>query len=143
MMEESKESLPEIRKSLLLNAPIQQVWEAVATAEGIAAWFMPNDFQPVMGYQFHLNAGPFGNSPCHVTELEPPHRLSFRWGKDWTITFLLEEQEAGTKFTLIHAGWNMDEVTEFGETHRVVRDRMDQGWDKLVKKLAEMVEGDA
>lgn len=38
-------TLPDIRQTLVLNAPIQKVWDAVATSEGIAAWFMPNDFR--------------------------------------------------------------------------------------------------
>lgn len=131
--------LPDIRHTILLNAPVSRVWEAVATAEGIAAWFMPNNFQPVEGYDFVLHAGPFGDSPCKVTVLDPPHRLSFNWGKDWTLTFELEEKDGQTEFTLIHGGWSADQVTEFGETHELVRGRMDQGWAGLVGKLAEYV----
>jgi len=134
-------TLPDIRKSLVLDAPIAKVWEAVATAEGIAAWFMPNDFQPVAGYEFTIEAGPWGKSPCKVTELDPPNRLSFKWGKDWTLTFQLEEQGEQTAFTLIHGGWNTDEATEFGEPHEVVRDRMDQGWSGITQKLAGIIEG--
>ncbi|EES74628.1 SRPBCC family protein [Paenibacillus sp. MB22_1] len=133
--------LLDIRHTILLNAPISRVWEAVATSEGIAAWFMPNSFQPVLGYEFVLHAGPFGDSPCKVTELEPPHRLSFNWGKDWTVTFELEEKGEQTKFTLIHGGWTVDQVTEFGEAHELVRGRMDQGWTGIVAKLAEYVQG--
>lgn len=39
-------SLPDIRRTIVMNAPIGKVWEAVATSEGIAAWFMPNNFEP-------------------------------------------------------------------------------------------------
>jgi len=133
--------LPNICQTALFQAPIQKVWEAVATSEGLAAWFMPNDFQAVVGHSFHLNAGPFGMSPCQVTEVDPPHRLSFRWGKDWTITFELKEKGEQTEFTLIHSGWDSEQVTEFGEAHMVVRDRMDQGWKKLVQSLGAYVEG--
>ncbi|CAM4306335.1 MAG: SRPBCC domain-containing protein [Paenibacillus macerans] len=132
-------ALPDIRHTIMLNAPISRVWEAVATSEGIAAWFMPNDFQPVEGFEFHLNAGPFGNSPCKVTLVDPPHRLSFNWGKDWTLTFELKEQGDRTEFTLIHGGWSAEQVTEFGEAHGLVRGRMDQGWAGLVQKLAAYV----
>lgn len=133
--------LPNICQTALFQASIQKVWEAVATSEGLAAWFMPNDFQAVVGHSFHLNAGPFGMSPCQVTEVDPPHRLSFRWGKDWTITFELKEKGEQTEFTLIHSGWDSEQVTEFGEAHTVVRDRMDQGWKKLVQSLGAYVEG--
>ncbi|OOC63398.1 SRPBCC family protein [Paenibacillus ihbetae] len=133
--------LPDIRHTITLKAPIDKVWQAVATSEGIAAWFMPNNFEPALGFEFQLNAGPFGMSPCKVTELDPPHRLSFNWGKDWTLTFELVERGDHTEFTLIHGGWTADQVTEFGEAHELVRGRMDNGWAGLVQKLAGYVEG--
>lgn len=140
-MDQQKQALPDIRKTLVLNASIDKVWAAVATAEGIAAWFMPNDFKPEPGYEFTLHAGPFGDSPCKVTELDPPHRLAFRWGKDWTLAFELKERDGKTEFTLIHSGWDPEKVTEFNESHRVVRERMDNGWSGLAEKLRAYVEG--
>jgi len=140
-MSEHAETLPDIRQTLELNAPIQKVWSAVATSEGIAAWFMPNNFQPELGYEFHLEAGPFGQSLCKVTELNPPYRLSFNWDKDWTITFELKELGEGkTEFTLIHGGWDADKATAFGEKHSIVRDRMAGGWVKLVQSLGTYVD---
>lgn len=139
MDQNNTSKLPDIRHTILLNAPISRVWEAVATSEGIAAWFMPNTFQPVEGYEFVLHAGPFGDSPCKVTVLDPPRRLAFHWGKDWTLTFELEEKDNQTEFTLIHGGWTADQVTEFGQPHEVVRGNMDQGWAGMVGKLAEYV----
>ncbi|MDF2668012.1 MAG: putative toxin-antitoxin system, toxin component [Paenibacillus sp.] len=140
MDHDKKNTLEDIRKTQVFKASIQKVWNAVATAEGIAAWFMPNNFQPIAGYEFQLNAGPFGDSPCKVTEIDPPNRLSFKWGKDWTLTFELVDLEGDTQFTLIHSGWNADTVTEFGETHAIVRDRMSQGWGGISHKLRELVE---
>ncbi|MFC7391439.1 SRPBCC family protein [Scopulibacillus cellulosilyticus] len=136
-----QDKLPDIRRTLILNAPIKKVWDAAATSEGIAAWFMPNDFKPILGYEFHLNAGPFGMSPCKVTEIDPPNRLSFNWGKDWMLTFELKEMDGKTEFTLIHSGWDENKVTEFDESHTIVRDRMDRGWAGLVKSLSKYVEG--
>lgn len=123
----------EIRKVLIVHAPIEKVWKAVSTSEGIAAWWMPNTFEPILGYEFVLHAGQFGDSPCKVTELDPPNRLSFNWGKDWNLAFELKELEEGkTEFTLIHSGWSPDKVTEFGQPHTVIRDHMAGGWDKIV-----------
>ena len=139
MKQNSQARMPDIRHTIELNAPIEKVWNAVATSGGIAAWFMPNDFKPEVGYEFHLDAGPYGMSPCKVTELDPPNRLSFNWGKDWTVTFELKELDGETEFTLIHSGWDEDQVTEFGESHLIVRDRMDEGWARLCKKLGEYV----
>ncbi len=141
MQEKQEGTLPDIRKTSVFNAPIHKVWEAVATSQGIAAWFMPNDFQPVAGHEFQLNAGPYGMSPCKVKEIDPPNRLSFYWGRDWIITFELNALDDKTEFTLIHSGWNANTVTEFGQSHPVVRDHMDQGWNGLQQKLCAYVEG--
>ncbi|WP_438350022.1 SRPBCC family protein [Paenibacillus sp. FA6] len=137
---QSQGEIQEIRKTLVLNAPIQRVWDAVATSEGISIWFMPNDFQPIEGYGFHLDAGPFGKSPCKVTVIDPPRQLSFNWGKDWTLTFELVELEGTTEFTLIHSGWDADSVTEFGEAHALVRERMANGWIGMVESLRKFVQ---
>jgi len=131
----SQESIPEIRKSVILKAPIEKVWKAVATSEGIAGWWMSNTFEPVVGHEFVLHTEHFGDSLCKVTELNPPTRLSFDWGKDWHLTFELKELEDGTtEFTLIHSGWDPDKVTEFGQPHAVIRRVMDGGWEKIVKE---------
>ncbi|MCM3790528.1 SRPBCC domain-containing protein [Domibacillus indicus] len=129
------ENVTEIRKTIVLNAPIEKAWKAVSTSEGIAAWWMPNTFEPVLGHEFILHAGPFGDSPCTVTELDPPHRLGFDWGKDWHLAFELKKlEENKTEFTLIHSGWDAEKVTEFGQPHSVVRGIMDGGWESIIKE---------
>lgn len=141
MQNQQQGNLPEIRQTVIFNVPIQKVWEAVSTSEGIASWWMQNTFKAEVGYEFVLHAGPYGVSECKVTELDPPLRLSFSWAKDWQITFELKELDGKTEFTLIHAGWDADKVTEFGETHGVVRERMNDGWANLVaQKLRSKVE---
>lgn len=136
----TKNTLPDIRQTVVLNAPIQKVWSAVSTAEGMSAWFMPSDFQPVVGHEFHINAGPWGKSPCKVTVIDPPNRLSFNWGKDWTLSFELTDIEGKTEFTLVHSGWTAGEMTEFGEPHDIVRDRMNGGWVGILQKLKATIE---
>lgn len=135
-------AMPEIRKTAILNAPIEKVWKAVATSRGIAAWWMENTFEPVAGHEFVLKSGQFGDSPCKVTEVDPPNRLSFDWGKDWHLEFLLAALEDGkTEFTLIHSGWEADKLTEFGQPHPVIRGIMDGGWESIVHKaLVQYVE---
>ena len=39
-----------------------------------------------------------------------------------------------TEFTLIHSGWDPNQVTEFGQPHAVVRGIMDNGWTKIVEE---------
>ncbi|MDR4929509.1 SRPBCC domain-containing protein [Peribacillus simplex] len=141
---ENQHTLQDIKKTVILEAPIQQVWDTVSTAAGIASWFMPNDFQPKVGHEFHVQS-PFGPSPCKVTELDAPHLLSFSWDTDgWFISFILKELDGKTEFTLIHGGWKEPEtiLPKPNEKSSVIRDRMDHGWEQIVHaKLKKVVEG--
>jgi len=132
--------LPDIRKTVVLNAPVEKVWDAVATSKGLAAWWMANDLEPVVGCEFVLHTGQFGDSPCKVTEVDPPHRLCFTWGKDWSLAFELREAGGKTELTLIHSGWASDKVTEFNQPHASIRGFMERGWGDLAK-LHQYVEG--
>lgn len=130
----ANEKLPDIRKTIVLNAPIEKVWKAVSTADGIAGWWMPNTFEPTLGHEFVLHAGEYGDSPCKITELDPPNRVSFDWDKDWKLTFELRKlDENQTEFTLIHSGWYEEETTEFGQPHTAIREHMNTGWERIVK----------
>ncbi|MCM3744422.1 SRPBCC domain-containing protein [Sporosarcina luteola] len=133
----------EIRKTIIIEAAVENVWPSVSTAEGIGAWFMPNDMEPIEGKEFVLQAGPWGNSACKVTEVQAPNRLSFDWGKDWQVHFDLKAIDGQTELTFIHAGWEDGKQTEFGESHDVVRPRMSEGWDGLLAKLKKTVESTA
>lgn len=140
-MSNNQQTLQDISKTVVFNAPLEKVWKAVSTAEGIASWFMPNDLKAEMGYEFTFNAGQFGISKCKVTDLEPPYRLGFDWAKDWHLMFLLKDLGDGkTEFTLIHSGWDADKVTEFDQPHTAVRGHMDMGWDKNIDRLRANVE---
>ncbi|WP_060204970.1 SRPBCC family protein [Sporosarcina koreensis] len=136
-------STTEIRKNIVINASIETVWLYVSTADGIGAWFMPNDMELVEGNEFTLQAGPWGESLCKVTEVQSPNRLSFDWGKDWQVHFELKAIDDHTELTFIHAGWEDGKQTEFGESHDVVRPRMSEGWDGLLAKLKKTIESNS
>jgi uncharacterized protein YndB with AHSA1/START domain len=136
-------TLPDIRKTAIFNAPIQKVWEFVSTAEGIAAWFMPNDFQQKIGHEFTIQTQ-FGPVPCKVLELDPPNRLSFAWDEfGWRVSFELKEIDGKTEFTLVHSGWGEPDelIPRVSQKHSVIRNIMDNGWESLVhEKLRKAVE---
>lgn len=136
----SQVQLPDLQKKAFFDAPIEKVWEAVATSEGLKEWFMLNDFEPVEGHRFELNRGQFGVSPCFVKKVNPPHCLSFTWGKDWHISFDLKKLDAITEFTITHSGWDPEKFTEFRASHVVVHANMDIGWTNLIKKLYKYIE---
>ncbi len=144
-MSENQSKTPDIRKNIVFSATIEKVWNAVATSEGIDAWFMPNDFKQELGFEFKLES-PFGPSPCKVLELEPPNKLTFSWDKfGWKVSFELKDLGDKTGFTLIHSGWGVPVEVVPGpgpdQTHSEIRDRMNNGWDSLVyEHLRKVVE---
>lgn len=135
--------LSDITQSVILNAPIQKVWDFVSTSEGIASWFMPNDFKPEIGHEFHVQS-PFGPSPCKVTEIAPPNQLSFTWDTEgWFVSFILKELDDKTEFTLIHGGWQQPNaiIAKANQKSAVIRETMSQGWEGIVqKRLRKVVE---
>ena len=103
---------------------------------------MPNDFQPEIGHEFHVQS-PFGPSPCKVTEIEPPNRLSFTWDTEgWVVSFILKELEDKTEFTLIHGGWKQPDelIGKAGEKSSVIRDRMAGGWIGITENFRKSLE---
>ncbi len=135
MIQEQTKPLPEIRKQVIINAPIEKVWNAIATSEGLALWWMENTFKPILGYEFILKAGPFGDSPCKVTEINAPNKLSFDWDKDWHLTFELTEITNGScRLNFTHSGWDECKSTKFGQKHTEIRTVMDKGWEENIKE---------
>jgi uncharacterized protein YndB with AHSA1/START domain len=135
--------LDDIKQTVMMEAPIEKVWDKVSTSEGIAAWFMPNDFELKEGHEFHVQS-PFGPSPCKVLEIEKPHRLSFSWDTDgWIITFILKELGEKTEFTLIHSGWKEPDsiLPKANQKSSAIRDTMNKGWEQIVhERLKKVVE---
>ena len=86
----------------------EQVWQAIATAKGMSAWFLPTELDEREGGSLHFAMGPEMGSDGHVTRWDPPHRLVYEedWaalmGKDpatlspLTSEFLVEAQSGGT-----------------------------------------------
>ncbi|PDZ13169.1 hypothetical protein CON70_01820 [Bacillus pseudomycoides] len=141
---DQQNTLQDIKQTVIFEAPIQKVWNAVSTSEGIASWFMPNDFEPKVGHEFHVQS-PFGPSPCKVLEIDEPHRLSFSWDTDgWVVSFILKDLGDKTEFTLIHGGWKQADtiLPKANEKSSIIRERMAGGWVAIVnEKLKKVVEG--
>lgn len=86
----------------------EQVWEAVATAKGMSAWFLPTELEERAGGALHFTMGPEMGSDGHVTDWDPPRRIVYEedWaalmGKDpdalspLTSEFIVEAQSGGT-----------------------------------------------
>ena len=86
----------------------EQVWQAIATAKGMSAWFLPTEMEEREGGSLHFSMGPEMGSDGHVTGWDPPRRIVYE--EDWaalmgkepdalsplTSEFLVEAQAGGT-----------------------------------------------
>jgi uncharacterized protein YndB with AHSA1/START domain len=60
----------------------EQVWDAIATAEGIAAWMVPTRLDPRIGGEVAFDLGEF-TSIGVVTDYTPNHRFAYE--EPWPI----------------------------------------------------------
>ena len=58
----------------------EEVWQAIATPEGISSWMLPTDLEPREGGAVTFHMGPT-ESHGQVTAFEPGHRIVFE--EDW------------------------------------------------------------
>lgn len=74
----------------------EQVWQAIATAQGMSAWFMPTEMDEREGGSLHFSMGPEMGSDGRVTRWDPPHRLVYE--EDWAA-LMGEEPDALSPLT--------------------------------------------
>jgi Uncharacterized conserved protein len=133
-MESNRKRLPDIFRSIKINADIQKVWKAVSTAKGLSSWLMPCTLEAKLGNTFTLKRKPMGEWDgtihCVVRELDPPNKLGFSWsgnGLEHYVSFQLKPVNGGTQFILVHSGWL--EGTE------QIRKTMDDGWGHILDRF--------
>src|SRR5687768_394580 len=86
----------------------EQVWQAIATAEGISGWMMPTELDPREGGRVRFEMGPGMDSVGKITAYEPSRRIAYE--EDWATLvgqpgadvtplvteFLVEARSGGT-----------------------------------------------
>ena len=71
-----------VEMDVLVPGTPEQVWEAMATGPGNAAWFVRGEIEPRVGGAFMLDFGQGLTTYGEVTEWEPPHRFGYV-ERDW------------------------------------------------------------
>ena len=135
---------PTIRKELVVNAPIADVWHAWTTDEGARTFFSEStniDLRPGGPYEifFSLDApeGERGCEGCRVLAFDPPRMISFTWNAppkfpelrrhQTRVTVRLSpEGEGKTRVLFVHEGFGES------ETWLEVRDYFVVAWGEHV-----------
>lgn len=132
----------EIRRELLVEAPIERVWQALTTAEELAAWFGDSatiDLRP--GGRASIGWSEYDSvADCIVEVVERPTRFSFRWEalKDTPVEvastlveFTLSAEGDATRVTLVESGFS--DLPD--EAYQEQYDDNSSGWDAELNDL--------
>ena len=112
-----------IEKEVVVNATLDQAWEAWTTREGIRSFFAPDAVvEPRVGGAFHIHMDP-GGAPgmkgadeMRVMALQPKKMLSFDWNapphlpearaqRTFVVVRFAALDDKTTRVTLHHTGW--------------------------------------
>jgi uncharacterized protein YndB with AHSA1/START domain len=100
--------------------PPHQVWRAVTDPELVPRWTATGrggrlvGFVPAVGTKFQFIGKPVpgwrGIVDCEVLDVNEPERLRYSWqgeenGPTTSVTYLVEPQAEGTRFTFLHTGF--------------------------------------
>ena len=120
----------------LLPGPVERVWAYLTESDLRRQWLAAGQMEMKVGAPVELVwrnnelTNPPGHAPpgvsdehrmrCHITELDPPHKLAITWGSTGGVFFELEPEGNEVLLTVIHrrvpdratllkvsAGWHM------------------------------------
>src|SRR5215208_6913826 len=97
-----------IRRVILLDAPREEVWEALTDPERLEDWFANDvelDLRPGGGASFRWANGE--ERRAVVRDVEPGERLAFDWEDEGEVEFTLADDGGGTLLTVVETspGW--------------------------------------
>jgi uncharacterized protein YndB with AHSA1/START domain len=129
-----------IERSIWINAPREHVWQAITAAEQIRQWWGDDHWEIE-----HLEVGglvKFGDPDDLMTAiidvLDPPREFTLQWPPQeqyysipMITTFLLEEENGGTRVTVRETGFE-------GLPDEVRQERIDQTAESYVTVLVSL-----
>ncbi|TXK40908.1 SRPBCC domain-containing protein [Nonomuraea sp. C10] len=131
-----------IERVVVLRHPVERVWAALTTAEGLSRWFgsvAEIDLRP--GGRAFFRWDDLGDeSVATIVVVDPPRRFAFRWAieglpEDDTprtlVDFTLEPIPDGTRLRLVESGFAQAAVDVARSAHQA----NSQGWDAELADL--------
>lgn len=143
-MRESEFTDPVLHFSVSVPAPVEDVWDAWTTQEGIESFFAPEcsvELEVYGDYEMYFNPdqpdGERGGEGNKILSFEKPEFLAFTWNaplkfseirRQRTVVYvrLQEEEEESTRVELTHIGWPS------GDIWKECRKYFDEAWGDVV-----------
>jgi uncharacterized protein YndB with AHSA1/START domain len=73
-----------VERTLAIGASPEQVWDAITTEVGLAAWMVPARVNPTVGGEMAFELGEDLTSTARITAFEPPYVLRYE-EPDWPV----------------------------------------------------------
>ena len=124
-----------IESEIALEASIEDAWDALTTAEGLARWFSPEaEVEPGEGGRIALNWEGFHHWEMNIETWEPPQHMRTvdATPQGAAIDFRLEDDGEQTWLTVAHAGLPPDNEELLGAVER--------GWRYELRSLKQYLE---
>ncbi|MBJ7614023.1 MAG: SRPBCC domain-containing protein [Candidatus Dormibacteraeota bacterium] len=139
-----------IERDVVIEAPIDVVWEVISQPEQIVHWFSDEaELDVRTGGEGILTFEMSGtNQPAayhlRFEAVEPPRRLAYRWvypraveprpGNSMLVEFTLAEEGGKTRLTVVESGldlmpWPDDEKQGYADSHG-------KGWARHLERLS-------
>lgn len=135
-----------LRKTVSVAAPVDKVWEAFATCDGVKTFFAPDckiDARPDGPYEIYFNpyapAGLKGADGMRVLAVQAQKLLSFTWNappqfpqaraQRTSVVLRFVANGKGTDVTLVHSGWG--DGGEWDQAYQY----FDKAWAKVLGGL--------
>ncbi len=138
--------MPEVARSIEIQAPPSAVWRWLATEEALRQWLSPNiEIDMKVGGTYSL-LGPDGETRISGTVLEivPEGRLILSWieeGEGWVhpgrLVITLTAKPVGTEVTVIHDGFAGIGKPGWADTLRAYERGADR--HQILERLADLV----
>ncbi|QQA41350.1 SRPBCC family protein [Pelagovum pacificum] len=115
------------------HAP-EKLWRALTQPHLLEEWLMKTDFRPETGAKFTFS-GEWGAADCEVLEIEPHHRLVYRWDAfelRSIVTLTLTETATGTRLRMEQSGFTPERPQELGGAR--------YGWENYFGQLEQLLD---
>jgi uncharacterized protein YndB with AHSA1/START domain len=146
-MSEAKSNARILHKEVTVAAPIERVWWAWTTSEGMASWWAKKSWIELriggpweLYFETTRPRGWQGSEGCRILSYRPPEMLSFSWNFPpsipkirfeylWVVLRFLRVGPSETRVTLDHLGWKQGPAWEKGFRY------FDRAWGSVLERF--------
>ena len=126
--------LPHVHFARSFDAPLEKVWAAISTSEGLSGWFTETDIDAREGGSITMTFPGYGSFTFPVLKFEAPRTIAFQFDEDARDVVRFDLYSDGTDRTLLVLT-NQVGTEEAAADHRI-------GWHYHLDRLPTYLAGD-